>query len=164
MYNTATWAAADRETTLFPLPFQEIGASAKEKFVSKCVKDPANFKKPIKKQKAITFATQLKKYKIKGDEKGEITTMIRGLFVNLYKKKKVDMAEVLRYPLTPLPLSLCHTDSRMQSTPKSALLNEIEARVACVLPEYIDVIIVDGVFFFYIYSLIYWAQWVKQLQ
>ena len=130
------------------MPFQEIGASAKEKFVSKCVKDPANFKKPIKKQKAITFATQLKKYKIKGDEKGEITTMIRGLFVNLYKKEKVDMAEVLRYPLTPLPLSLCHTDGRMQSTPKSALLNEIEARVACVLTEYIDVIIVDGVFFF----------------
>lgn len=58
------------------------------------------------------------------------------------------MAEVLRYPLTPLPLSLRHTDGRMQSIPKSALLNEIEARVACVLPEYIDVIIVDGIFFF----------------
>ena len=31
MYNIATGAAADRETTLFLLPFQEIGASAKEK-------------------------------------------------------------------------------------------------------------------------------------
>ena len=58
------------------------------------------------------------------------------------------MAEVLRYPFTPLPLSLCHTDGRMQSIPKSALLNEVEARVVCVSPEYIDVIIVDGIFFF----------------
>lgn len=64
------------------MPFQEIGASAKEKFVSKCIKDPVNFKKPIKKQKVVTFATQLKKYEIKGDEKGEIT-MIRGLFVSI---------------------------------------------------------------------------------
>ena len=72
------------------------------------------------------------------------------LFLSL--QKKVDMAEVLRYPLTPLALSLCYTDDRMQSTPKSALLNEIEARVTCVLPEYIDVILVDGMFF--LHSLI----------
>ena len=36
----------------------------------------------------------------------------------------------------------------MQSTPNSALLIEIEARITCVLPEYIDVIIVDSMFFF----------------
>ena len=80
MYNIATWAGANREAALFLLSFQEIGASAKEKFVSHCIKDPANFEKPIKKQKVITFATQLKKYKIKGDEKGEITTMMHDLF------------------------------------------------------------------------------------
>ena len=82
MYNIATGAAADRETALFLLSFQEIGASAKEKFVSECIKsaNPANFEKPIRKQKVITFVTQLKKYKIKADEKGEITTMMCDLF------------------------------------------------------------------------------------
>ena len=68
-------------------------------------------------------------------------------------QKKVDITEVLRYSLTPLSLSLCHIDGCMQSTPKSALLNEIEPRVTYVLPEYIDVIIVDAMLF-YIYSLI----------
>ena len=48
--------------------------------MKECTKDPANFEKPIKKQKVITFATQLKKYKIKGDAKGEITTMMHDLF------------------------------------------------------------------------------------
>ena len=117
--------------------------------MKQCTKDPANFEKPIKKQKVITFATQLKKYEIKSDEKGEITTMMRDLFgsiLALSLQKKIDMAEVLRYLLTPLPSSLCHTDC-MQSTPKPALLNEVEARVTCVLPEYIDVIIADGMFF-----------------
>ena len=40
MHNIATGAAVDRETALFLLSFQEIGASAKEKFVSKCIKHP----------------------------------------------------------------------------------------------------------------------------
>ena len=74
-----------------------------------------------------------------------------GSILVLFLQKKVDTAEVLRYPLSPLPLSLCHTDGRMQSAPKSALLNEIEARVTCVLPEYIDVIIVDGMFFVHLF-------------
>ena len=47
-------------------------------------------------------------------------------------------------------LSLCHTDGRIQSTPKSALLDEIKARVTSVLSEYIDVIIVDGMFFLHL--------------
>ena len=62
------------------------------------------------------------------------------------------MTEVLRHPLIPLPLSLCHTDGHLQSTPKSALLNEIVARVTCVLPEYIYVIIIDV--FFFLHSFI----------
>ena len=51
MYNIASGAAADRETALFLLSFQEIGASAKEKFVSEYLKsaNPANFEKPIRK-------------------------------------------------------------------------------------------------------------------
>ena len=79
MYNIATGAATDRETALFLLPFQEIDTSAKEKFVLECIKDPASFEKHIKKQKVVTSATQLKKYKIKGNGKSESTTMIRDL-------------------------------------------------------------------------------------
>ena len=49
-----------------------------------------------------------------------------------------------------MPLSLCHTDGRIQSTPKSALLDEVKPRVTSVLSEYIDVIIVDGMFFLHL--------------
>ena len=51
-----------------------------------------SIKKPIKKQKLIIFVTQLKKYKIKVDEKGEITTMMRdlgGIILALSLQKKL---------------------------------------------------------------------------
>ena len=50
--------------------------------------------------KVITFVTQLKKCKMKGNEKGELTVVMHDLFGSILvlslQKKKVDMAEVLR--------------------------------------------------------------------
>ena len=58
-------------------------------------KDPANIEKPIKKQRVITFATQLKK-------KWILTIMLDlfGSILVLSSQKKVDMIQVLRYLLT----------------------------------------------------------------
>ena len=57
------------------------------------------------------------------------------------------MGEVLTYPLTPVPLSLCHIDGSMNKTPKSTLMKELE--MSCVLnnPKMVDVVIVDGMLF-----------------
>ena len=44
-------------------------------------------------------------------------SMIRDIFgsiLNLSLQKKVDMGEVLMYPLTPAPLALSHVDATMQ--------------------------------------------------
>ena len=60
---------------------------------------------------------------------------------------KVDMAEMLRYPLTPVLLSLCHPDGTTQNTPKSKLLVALENRINSCSPGTIDVKIVDGMFF-----------------
>ena len=38
------------------------------------------------------------------------------------------MKEVLKYPLTPVPLALCHRDGVMQKTPKSKLLVRVSTR------------------------------------
>ena len=48
------------------------------------------------------------------------------------------MAEVLKYPLTPVPLFFSHVDETMLSTPKSALLTYLETKGAMTTPDEID--------------------------
>ena len=81
-------------------------------------------------------------------------TMTRDLFGSILfhaLQAKVDMGEVLRYLLTPVPLSLCHPDETMQSTPKSKLLVELQNRINSCSPGTIDVRIVDGMFFLHLF-------------
>lgn len=42
-------------------------------------------------------------------------------------ENKVDMANVLTYPLTPVPPSLCHFDGLMQKTDQVKLSNHLES-------------------------------------
>ena len=54
--------------------------------------------------------------------------MMRDLFGSilfLALQKKVDMEAVLKYPLTPVPLSLCHADGTLHKTPRTKLLHEL---------------------------------------
>ena len=39
------------------------------------------------------------------------------------------MEEVLSYPFTPIPLSLCHVDGLKQTTSKVKILYELESRI-----------------------------------
>ena len=50
-------------------------------------------------------------------------------------QQKIDMAEVLKYPLTPVPLCLSHVDGSVNSTPKSNLLNYIDSQFVTVPPS-----------------------------
>ena len=40
-------------------------------------------------------------------------------------QQKIDMGQMLKFPLTPVPLCLAHIDGSMQKTPKSSLLKEL---------------------------------------
>ena len=60
------------------------------------------------------------------------------------------MAEVFKYPLIPVPLSLGLVDGTMQKTPKVKLLNELESRVKSIDPQHVDVTIIDGMFFLHL--------------
>ena len=53
-------------------------------------------------------------------------------------QQKIDMAEVLKYPLTPVPLCLSHADGSVNSTPKSNLLNYIDSQLVTVPPSSVD--------------------------
>ena len=47
-------------------------------------------------------------------------------------QQKIDMAEVLKYPLTTVPLCLSHVDGSVNSTNKSNLLNYIDSQFVTV--------------------------------
>ena len=86
-------------------------------------------------------------------EKTEAVVMVRGLFGSvlfLSLQRKVDMAEVFYYPLTPVPLSLCYTDGTILKSPKAKLLTELESRVKSEAPTKIDAAVVDGMFFLHL--------------
>ena len=60
---------------------------------------------------------------------------------------KIDMVEMLKFPLTPAPLCLPHIDGSMQRPPKSSLLNDLETRVLSEAPSNVDALLIDGMFF-----------------
>ncbi|XP_057306368.1 uncharacterized protein LOC130644684 [Hydractinia symbiolongicarpus] len=155
LFNIASGKAASPDTTKFLLNIVSVGSKARDKFIDECSKDPARFEKPIRRQTLHTFATGGTKYNIKAaDNKVVAVTMMRDLFGSiLYHslQRKIDMAEVLKYPLTPVPLSLGHVDGKMQKTPKVKLLNELEAKVKTDDPNRVDVNIIDGMFFLHLF-------------
>ena len=78
----------------------------------------------------LTFETELGRKKIqRSDGKYVTTCFVRYLFGSLLclSYKKIDMAEVLLYPLPPDPLLLSYSDGSMLSSSKSHLINLLSA-------------------------------------
>ena len=77
--------------------------------------------------------------------------MVRDLFGSilfLVLQRKIDMAEVLLFSLTAIPLSLSHADGTMLKTQKSKLMEKLEFRIFTEKPNHVDVTIIDAMFFF----------------
>ena len=130
-FNIATGKATQEETATFLLDVMKTGRKAREKFIEDCVEDSGRFSQPIKRQMIKDFASQAGRFKISSasDKKLMTVTMTSDLFGSILfhaLQAKVDMGEVLQYPLNPLPLSLCHPDGSMRNTAKSKLLVELE--------------------------------------
>ena len=101
-----------------------------------------------------TFQDVTKKYQVRGrNEKTEDAAMVINLFGSvlfLSLQRKVDMAEVFCNPLTPVPLSLCHTDVTILNSPKAKLLTELKSRVKSEAPTKTDATVVDRMFFLHV--------------
>ena len=65
-----------------------------------------------------------------------------GSILYLAIKGKRNIEEVLTYPLTPSPLSLCHIDGKMSKKTKSTLMEELEKSSGLNNPEMVDMVIV----------------------
>lgn len=72
-----------------------------------------------------------------------------GRLLALSLDTSIDLEKVLCFPITPMPLSLCHMDGSLNKTDKSVLIHELEKQIEDVVqpPSKIDLVIVDGFFF-----------------
>ena len=76
--------------------------------------------------------------------------MTRDLFGSILfheLQAEVDLEQVLKYALTPVPLSISHVDGTIQKTPKSKLLRELEKRLESSTQTKINVTVIDAMFF-----------------
>ena len=70
------------------------------------------------------------------------------LFLSL--KQKIGMGEVLKYPLTQVPLYFANADGSMKKIPKAKLLQELQSHVTSDKLASIDAMIIDAMFFLYL--------------
>ena len=105
--------------------------NAKQISISECIKRTERFfEEKTAKQKMLTFETELGRKKNSEIRWKICYNMLCALpvwesFVPFLQK--IDMAEVLLYPLPPDPLLLSHSDGSMLSSSKSNLINLLSA-------------------------------------
>ena len=99
----------------------EKGTLKKEYFIKEVNERPARFEEAITWTKLQTFANEGVKSKKKSNNKVTEVRMERNLYGRLLciaLEKWIDLSVVLTYPITPIPLSMCHIDGTMASTKK----------------------------------------------
>lgn len=108
---------------------QELGSTAYNSFVESRLKEGKNFYEPLKKMKLKTFSSMREKKKT---TRGNVETVLMAdhqLFSRmllLASTRKLDMKDVLKHPLGPLPWALANCDGSLKKTNKSALGRHIE--------------------------------------
>ena len=137
LHNIATGKSTSEKTEDFLLNIDAIGENERDKFIKECKKE-TRFEERIKRQCIHSFATEAGKKKVKS-KGGDVmmACLVRDLFgtlLNLSMDRKIDMEEVLNYPLTPVPLSLCHVDGSMMTTAKSKMLHHLDSEVVTIDP------------------------------
>ena len=103
--NITTSKAAHEETATFLLYIMEIGRKGRDQFIDDCVKDS----QPIKRQKIKNCVTQAGRFNVSGASNNKTRVLFRSIFFHTLQAK-MDIGEVLRYPLTSGLLSLCYPD------------------------------------------------------
>ena len=148
LVNIETGKVANTDTTTFLLSVASAGNDVRLKFIDEVNERLARFEEPIKRNKLLTFANEGKKV----DVKTKVTQlkMERNLYGRLLCvaiKRSIDLSVLLKYPITPVPLSMGHVDGTIAATPKSKFANHLEKIATSINPTSIDVYIIDGMFF-----------------
>lgn len=83
--------------------------------------------------------------KVKINEKVQEIRLQRDLFgrmLGIAIKEKTDVEKILTFPITPVPMSLCHLDGSICKTEKSALKSCFQ--LSDDLPQQVNIRIIDG--------------------
>lgn len=153
LYNISTGQTTTPEIATSLLNAMSSGEFLRDQFITECNMDFSRFHKSVKKNPVLTFASSKKKKTIKIGQKIHEVKLQRDLFGRLLALSldtNLDLDKVLCFPITPIPLSLCHIDGSMNKTVKSVLIQELEKKVEEMEqpPHHLDYFIVDGFFFF----------------
>ena len=112
LVNTYTDKCASPETTDFLLNVLEKGKSKKESFIKEVKERLSRFEDAITRNKLLTFASEEVKLKKKNNNKISEVRMERNLYgrhLCIAVVESIDISLGLTYPITPVPLSMCHT-------------------------------------------------------
>ena len=123
------------ETVASDIKNAEInGEKAAVEFMKKRIlSNEVDFFAALSRQDLKTFSSMKKSTKIKVSGKEEILKADRNLFARMTviaQTRSMDMQEVLKHPLGPLPWSLASTDGTIAKTVKSKLAELVEKNVA----------------------------------
>ncbi|KAL4703623.1 hypothetical protein ACJJTC_007650 [Scirpophaga incertulas] len=150
LYNIGNGTVASIAVQDDLLNFIESGERLKENFITECSQNGKRFEERIAQVKIMNFASEKKKKKIKvGDKVHEIRVQrdFFGRLLALSIQHNIDLEKTLSYPITTVPLSLCHEDGTIHKTQKSAMVEILKANVNCEdVPRRFDVVIFDGFF------------------
>ena len=122
-----------------------------DEFVQGCFNDASRFEKPIQRRKVQNFASATVKCKVKTKDLKMVelqgTRNLFGRLLYLSALEHIDLEKVFRFPLTPVPFPVSHLDGSINKTDKSKLLHKLEEKVESNLPQKIDTMIMDAMFF-----------------
>ena len=129
----------------------KIGKKAHEVLIIQCIKDPKHYEECILRHKILDFANEGASFSLRGaNNRLMAVEMVGDLFETslfLALQRKIDMVEVLSFPLSPTPLSLNYADGTMVKTEKSKLMEELESTIFSEKPSHVDIIITGTMFF-----------------
>lgn len=150
LYNIQTGKACSDEVCQSLLKVPDRGKALHLQFIEECTSDEDRFERPIKKAVLKTFTENGARNKKGADRKVaelKCTRDLMGRLVILAAQRELDLAHIFTYPLTPIPLTMCHPDEALVKTNKDSLLHLLEEKqdqAARQDPRNIACCIIDG--------------------
>lgn len=146
----ATWKELDI-SALNEYPVNVIKNKTINQFITECNLNSDRFYQPLKKY-IQTFASIKKKKTMNIGGKLHEVKLQRDLFSRLLALSldtNLDFEKVLCFPITPVPLSLCHIDGSINKTVKSVFIQELDKKIEEIEQpsSQLDYLIVDGFLF-----------------
>lgn len=159
LYNISNSQTAPPHVADYLRSFETKGNEQREAFISEGAISKLCLQARFPRNKIHSFTETIKKTKIKVSGKVQEVRMQRDLFGRLLGvalEINIDIKKVLTYPLTPVPLSMCHIDGMICKTDKSTLLKCLENQLVTVDEADVDAVpspntvAIDGFFFLYL--------------